>query len=231
MEQNKLENEFRNKLNQREINPSENSWDRLDAMLAVAEEKKPKRNYSWIYIAASIIGFAFLGTFFFNQSKNNGTIESNEVVIENNQKVEPIQKEANSIIPSNSQTESIAVISKVKNAKKNLQSIKSTIINQNQLAQNSNSDSLTIRLKNSQSIQKTEQLASSNSNNSVDEMLASVQTAPKVAFSKTAVKVNPNTLLSQVDGELELSFREKVINKVNKNYQTVKVALANRNQE
>jgi hypothetical protein len=62
-------------------------------------------------------------------------------------------------------------------------------------------------------------------------MLASVQTAPKAAFSKTAVKVNPNTLLSQVDGELELSFREKVINKVNKNYQTVKVALANRNQE
>ena len=232
MEQHKLENEFRNKLNQREINPSENSWDRLDAMLAVAEEKKPKRNYSWIYIAASIIGFAFLGTFFFNQSKNNGTIESNEVVIENNQKEEPIQKEAHSIIPSNSQTESIAVISKVKNTKKNPQAIKSTSVNQHQVAQNSNSDSLTIRLKNSQSIQETEQLASSNSNdNSVDEMLASVQTAPKAAFSKTAVKVNPNTLLSQVDGELELSFREKVINKVNKNYQTVKVALANRNQE
>jgi len=37
--------------------------------------------------------------------------------------------------------------------------------------------------------------------------------------------------LSQVDGELELSFREKVIAKVNKNYQTVKVALANRNNQ
>jgi hypothetical protein len=232
MEQNKLENEFRNKLNQREINPSENSWDRLDAMLTVAEEKKPIRNYSWIYIAASIIGFAFLGAFFFNQSVQNGTIERNEVVIENNQKVEPIQKEAHSIIPSNSQAESIAAISEVKKVKKNTRALKSTTINQNQLAQNSNSDSLTIRLKNSQSIQETEQLASSNSNNnSVDEMLASVQTAPKAAFSKTAVKVNPNTLLSQVDGELELSFREKVINKVNKNYQTVKVALANRNQE
>jgi hypothetical protein len=232
MEQNKLENEFRNKLNQREINPSESSWDRLDAMLTVAEDKKPVRRYSWIYIAASIIGFAFLGTFFFNQSDEIGTIESNEVVIENNQKVKPIQKETHSIIPSNSQTESIAVISEVKNVKKNLRTIKSTITNQNQLAQNSNSDSLTIRLKNSQSIQETEQLVSSNSNNnSVDEMLAAVQAAPKAAISKTAVKVNPNTLLSQVDGELELSFREKVINKVNKNYQTVKVALANRNQE
>jgi len=63
MEQHKLENEFKNKLNQREIKPSENSWDRLDAMLAVAEVKKPTRGYGWIYIAASIIGFAFLGTF------------------------------------------------------------------------------------------------------------------------------------------------------------------------
>ena len=232
MEQNKLENEFRNKLNQREINPSESSWDRLDAMLTVAEEKKPVRRYSWIYIAASIIGFAFLGIFFFSQSDKIGTIESNEVVIENNQKVEPIQKEANSIIPSNSQTERIAVISKVKNEKKDPRVVKSTIVNQNQIAQNSNSDSLIIRLKSTQSNQKTEQLASSNRNDkSVDEMLAAVQTAPKAAISKTAVKVNPNTLLSQVDGELELSFREKVINKVNKNYQSVKVALANRNQE
>jgi hypothetical protein len=232
MEQNKLENEFRNKLNQREINPRENSWDRLDAMLTVAEEKKPVRRYSWIYIAASIIGFAFLGTFLFSQSDKNETIESNEVVIENNQKVEPIQKEANSIIPSSSQTESIAVISEVKKEKKTPRVIKSTNKNQSQIAQNSNSDSLMIKLKSAQTIEKTQQLAPSNSNNnSVDEMLAAVQTAPKAPISKTAVKVNPNTLLSQVDGELELSFREKVINKVNKNYQTVKVALANRNQE
>lgn len=232
MEQNRLENEFRNKLNQREINPSENSWDRLDAMLTVAEEKKPIRRYSWIYIAASIIGFAFLGTFFFTQSNKIGTIESNEVVIENNLKVKPIQKETHSIIPSNSQTESIAVIPEVKKVKKNPRAIKSTITNQNQLAQNSNSDSLMTKWKSAQSNKVTEQVASSNSNNSsVDEMLAAVQTAPKAAISKTAVKVNPNTLLSQVDGELELSFREKVINKVNKNYQSVKVALANRNQE
>ena len=232
MERNKLENEFRKKLNQREINPTENAWDRLDAMLTVAEEKKTSRSYSWIYIAASIIGFAFLGTFFFNQSDQNGIIESNDVVIENNQKVKPIQKDANSIIPSNSQTESIAIISEVKNVKKNPRVKQSTSVNQNQVAQNSNSDSLTTRLKNSQFIQETEQITSSNNkNNSVDEMLAAVQTVPKAGNSKTAVKVNPNTLLSQVDGELELSFREKVINKVNKSYQTVKVALANRNQE
>jgi hypothetical protein len=231
MEQHKLENEFRNKLNQREINPSENSWDRLDAMLTVAEEKKSKRNYSWIYVAASILGFAFLGTIFFSQSDKNVTIESNEVAIENNQKAVP-KKEGHSIIPPNSQTESIAVISKVKNVKKNPRVIKSTVKYQNQVAQNANSDIVIPMIEKEQTIQKTEQFASSNiSDNAIDEMLAAVKTTSKTANSKTAVTVNPNALLSQVDGELELSFREKVINKVNKNYQTVKVALANRNQE
>ena len=231
MEQNKLENEFRDKLNQREINPSESSWDRLDAMLTVGEEKKPVRIYSWIYIAASIIGFAFLGTFFFNQSDNNGGFESNDVVIENNQKLEPNQKVVPSI-PSNSKTESTVVISEAKIVKKNTRDVKSTIINQKQVAQNFNSDSLPTRLTDKQIMEKTEQLASSNSkSNSADELLAEVTTTSKEANSKNTVKVNHNTLLSQVDAELELSFREKVINKVNKNYQTVKVALANRNQE
>jgi len=48
---------------------------------------------------------------------------------------------------------------------------------------------------------------------------------------KPVVHVNASNLLSQVDGELELSFREKIINKVSKKYQTVKVALSNRNLE
>ncbi|MNR56271.1 hypothetical protein D3C85_1768130 [compost metagenome] len=46
---------------------------------------------------------------------------------------------------------------------------------------------------------------------------------------KSRVKINANDLLNQVDGELELSFREKLISKINRNYQTVKVAVANRN--
>ena len=50
-------------------------------------------------------------------------------------------------------------------------------------------------------------------------------------LGKTPIKVNASSLLSEVDGELELSFREKVINKIDKNYKTVKVALANRNQQ
>ncbi|MFC6243640.1 hypothetical protein [Flavobacterium psychroterrae] len=71
MEPNNFEKDFREKLNQRKIEPSDKAWDRLDAMLSIAEEKKqPKNNKRWIYIAASIVGFLLVGTFFFNQKKN-----------------------------------------------------------------------------------------------------------------------------------------------------------------
>lgn len=227
MEPNKFEKEFRNKLNQREISPSENSWDRLDAMLTATEEKKPKRGHTWMYVAASFVGFLLMATFYFSQKGN--TIENQKVVMENNRKVES-KKEVLSVISSDSKSETVVVVSEEKQGKKNSRVANSIIANQ--VEQNSSSDSSVLAVGQKEDDQEKEQFVSSNiSDNAIDEMLAAVKTTSKTSNSKTEVKINPNTLLSQVDGELELSFREKVINKVNKNYQTVKVALANRNQE
>jgi hypothetical protein len=71
------------------------------------------------------------------------------------------------------------------------------------------------------------------SNSKSDEVLLADldQAFKKAAKQKAEVKVDAKSLLSQVDGELDLTFREKIINKVNKNYHEVKVALANRNKE
>ena len=72
MEPNKFEKDFREKLNQRKIEPSDKAWDRLDAMLSVAEKKQPKKkNNRWLYIAASLVGFLLVGTFFFNQKQSD----------------------------------------------------------------------------------------------------------------------------------------------------------------
>ena len=70
MEPNNFEKDFREKLNERKIEPGNQAWDRLDAMLSIAEEKKTKKSRKWLYIAASIVGFLLVGTFFFNQNKN-----------------------------------------------------------------------------------------------------------------------------------------------------------------
>ena len=63
-----------------------------------------------------------------------------------------------------------------------------------------------------------------------ENLLADLDKSSKQATNqKLAVKVDAKSLLSQVDGEMEYTFREKVLNKMNKNYKEIKVALANRN--
>jgi len=71
-----------------------------------------------------------------------------------------------------------------------------------------------------------------NTSKSDESLLASLdKSAKESASKKSSLKVDAKSLLSQVDGEVEYTFREKMLQKINKNYQEVKVALANRNNE
>ena len=60
----------------------------------------------------------------------------------------------------------------------------------------------------------------------VEELLHSAE-----KIKTPSIKVNASSLLSQVDGEVEHTFREKIFTRINKNYQQVKVAVANRNNQ
>ena len=60
------------------------------------------------------------------------------------------------------------------------------------------------------------------------EKLLAVTDAPK---EKQKVKVNANSLLSSVEGELNQEFRETTLQRLNRNFKTVKTAVANRNYE
>ncbi|SHF78274.1 hypothetical protein [Flavobacterium defluvii] len=235
MEPNNFEKDFREKLNQRKIEPSEKAWDRLDAMLSIAEEKKPKKNKKWFYIAASIIGFLLVGTFFFNQKKNTADINKTVVIEENIQKdsaVKPILNKADSIetqkvIAEKASTETAIQKSNKENNRNQISN--KTIENElNQIAESS-----IINNQEKQSINNQTAVAENSKKENVDQLLETAENkvVAENPVKKAKVKVNAANLLNQVDGELELSFREKVITKVNKNYQTVKVALANRNQQ
>ena len=87
----KMEEKFRKELNNRQIKPSENSWDRLDAMLTIAEEKKSKPKFLWMYVAAITIGLLLTATLVFNQFNKHNVEPINNVVIE--QKSNPIKNE------------------------------------------------------------------------------------------------------------------------------------------
>ena len=227
MGQNKTDNDFRDKLNQREIRPSENAWDRLDAMLTVAEEKKPKRSYGWLYVAASFIGFLLIATVFFSQTEEMIDIKRNPVAIENNSQ-KPVEKETIATpetLPKTTQSATIAAVSNPKHPKeikvKTINNPSIQVLEINQIPKNPE------LIANNIINQKTEQQTTPVK---VDELLAAVAKTP-TGNAKPSVKVNAKSLLSQVDGEVNLSFREKMLRTARRNYQEVAEAVSTRNTQ
>ncbi|WP_124020627.1 hypothetical protein [Flavobacterium aquariorum] len=232
MKKSVIENQFQEKINAREITPSKASWDRLDAMLTVAE--KPKRNFKWMYIAASLFGFLLIGTLYFNQNKAETTIANDSIVV-NEPKVIPEIEVTTVKLNSEKKVEA------VKNTKEQLAStgIKPEA-GSNRVLFNKERQAPEKEVIQEQQIpiinQKAEQkiVLQKSTYVNADELLASVDNTSQKKSSivvKSNVKVNSNELLTQVDGELDLTFREKAIKTVNQNFKAVKLALSNRNSE
>ncbi len=229
----KLEKQFKTQLQSREIQPTPAAWDRLDAMLTVAEEKKAGFNYQWLYIAAALIGFIAIAYVFLSNptpavdAPRNEVVEQNQPAIQKNQdsieKANQLQDKVE-VVPAAFQNKQQAV------AENQPKQRKSTSIQQKSIPQPVTTSEKSIALESSINHQKTEQInPTSPVKSTVNPETALAQTEIKLGTS--AIKVNASNLLSKVDGELNLTFREKVIKSINQNYQNVKVALANRNQE
>jgi len=247
---NNIENQIREKLNSREIQPSDKSWDRLDAMLTVAEEKKTKRSFfsfKYIGIAASVLVFVTLGMFLFNQEEKV-LIPNNEIVTTPEVQKPIINKEQ-----FQGEEDKIATISeghsKISNQK--------SVIKSQQVSINNQKDNQNPIINRQKEIEflvagdvaavknipkvistepiivqpKKEQASKKSSYIDVDALLASAEKSNDKKQKTNKINVDVNDLLSNADKEVETNFREKVISKISKNYQEVKTALANRNQE
>ena len=238
MEPNKLDIKIKEHLHFREIQPSEMAWSKLDAMLTAVDpinrqqtKKKPKRKFTWMYIAASFAGFLLIATIYFNQ-RSNGIIDAkNKVVIQNGGEAQSKKENPTVIIAKDQLDEIIGIPAVKKNNIANVTAVSTekSIVNKSISNQN---PIIEVSVHNQNLEKKSINLQSTAV--SVDELLAAVENPSKKEMQSQQneiVRVNATTLLSEVDGELELSFREKIINKVSKNFQTVKVALSNRNLE
>ena len=252
MEPNKLDKKFKKALQQREIAPTPAAWDRLDAMLMVAEEKKAAPKYNWLYIAATIIGFIAIAVIFFSKTEQLVDVQRDDVVYEN---AMPIQSKDS--VKSENQKEGLTPSETVaenqnnktdQQIKSNPSNLKTNLIDKKQINQNPRQqkneaianqtnkpkgESIITRAEGELAVgnQKTEQPDQLSNPIKItnEQQFANTESNPKIG--KTPIKVSASNLLSEVDGELERSFREKVINTIDKNYKTVKVALDNRNQK
>ncbi|WP_291132786.1 hypothetical protein [Flavobacterium sp. UBA7682] len=244
MEPNNIEKQFRDKLNAREIQPSAQAWDRLDAMLSVAEEKKTRKPFGFLFIAASILVFVTLGLFLFNQ---NGTeVNPQNTVVGTETKIDTVQKgiekNQNPIIEKSQEQQ--VVINKFQsspeaepNSLERSGKNQKTNTNQNQIIKDK-----PIEFQNSSDVAQKDLPRIAEQKEIIvkkpivlksdESLLADLDKSAKQSTNqKSSLKVDAKSLLSQVDGEVEYTFREKMLQKINKNYQEVKVALANRNNE
>jgi hypothetical protein len=232
MKKSAIENQFKEKLSSREIMPSSVSWDRLDAMLTIVET--PKRNFKWMYVAASLLGFLLIGSIYFNQNQDEVVFKKNDIVVTDSKTV-PEVKSISKPLMSSKKIKSKSSISVPSEVVKKLPKENENIVFENannQLEQKVTNQEQQISIINQKTEQKNVLRKSKYVN--VDELLASVDSFSKnenTEVLQSNVKVDSKELLSQVDGELELSFREKALKVVNKKIKTATVALSNRNSE
>jgi len=227
MKPNKIDNQIREKLNAREIQPSAQAWDRLDVMLTVSEEKKPKKGYGWFFVAASTILFFGLGFFLFNSNETTEINNSTPIVTTINEEIDTVETNKINVI-SVENVKSVLVQNEI-NKSKPARNIKSVETNKETKSENVLEEKIT----------SNSQLPTPNSYKYVspENLLAEVQTGEKVITSdkkispKTKMKVDANSLLTNVEKELDENYRETTLDKLNRKFQDAKSALANRNYE
>lgn len=241
MAQNKLETQIKEQLNAREIKPTEMAWDRLDAMLSVAEEKKSKKGFGWLSIAAVFVGLLFGGFVLFQLNSNDIQIENSVVNQESNpDKVETSTENQNEIVPST--TEISTEVAQVKSTNN-----KRSIINQNQNQNQNHHQSNQKSIQNDNPILEKQELIADNSlSNEIkiepnikvvpitvnpDLLLAVVESNKKEKGSKSSLKVSAKSLLAQAEGEQKQDFKETRFQKLKRNFKTVKTAVSNRNNQ
>ncbi|MEY4084635.1 MAG: hypothetical protein RL074_422 [Bacteroidota bacterium] len=224
MEPNKFETQIREKVSAHEITPSDSTWERLEAMLSDKIESKSNRNFIWIPVAASLL--ISIGLFFntnglrdFTKDKGvravaNSTNSTKNHTVEKSTAIKVLPQEKRVAISSVNQSHLIKQTSvKMRIGKMN------GSISQIQNRISSNEKEIESKTQNT--------LVESEKDNEKGIRVSILKQVPV----NEKIKVDANSLLSEVDRELEQTFREKVITKIGKNYQEIKVVLVTRNQE
>lgn len=226
---NNFEKQLKKSIQNRTITPSESSWDRLDAMLAVSENNKTTKKNYWLPIAASLLLFSSIGYFFYNQNTNEKPFQ---------------QQSKTSIVQKNEQnlTRKNGIENKINTSTTKLAT---TTFRTNEAINNSSTSSQNkTEIKNNlpqlvnNNLEQTNEISSistteqkSYSYITPERLLAEVEgrkTTPTTTKTfKPAVKVNANELLFSVENELNQTFKEKALQK----FKEAKSAFANRNYE
>lgn len=239
----KLEKHIKERLEGRKLTPSVQAWDKVSAKINIDE--KPKQKGWYLYaIAASFIGILFISIFFFKseESKEN-TIQ---VVEEINTKEEQIKTKTDDINFKNIEpTKSTVVeIDSNNSAQEKLDDNNLGVLPvQTKVAQETVKEPLQdsflkesngiIAQKVNEVVAQVEFLENTNAEVSDAEIDSLLRTAQRQILSEQLFtesgSVDAMALLSEVEIELDDSFRDQIFDALKDGYSKLRTAVADRN--
>lgn len=244
MAPNKFEKHIKEKLDDREINPSVEAWQKLSDQLDVSEEPK-KGEYFWYGIAASFIGLLIVSILYFNSN--------NSVNIPDVQVVDAADETIEKVIPTEPIIETDSKFEVIKNDKIKLPVVEVKPIHSNQASKLKNQitsveeiepiadkvmalEDFKDQIINTKILEIIAQVDSLEQGNitltdaEVDVLLrdAQMEILNAKLFSQNG-SVDAMALLTEVEDELDTSFRNQIFDSLKDGFQKVRMAVANRN--
>ncbi|TYA57986.1 hypothetical protein [Formosa maritima] len=241
----KFEENIKDKLENRTLQPTSQAWNTLSNKLDADAKKSSKKIVWWLGIAASLVGILFMVNIF----NSTSDINNSESIIVNteDQKGENFQdksiKESNltKVVIEDSKTEiehlvemnttSKSLTNNVVVNKKNQinkgsitevePNVESEIVIDKPILVLSTSEVELAQNENQESIKKTK--------TNIDALLSKAQQNLTNKNHIKSYSIDPDALLQDVEQDLDESFRAKVFETIKTNYKRVKTAVAERN--
>ena len=246
MEPDKFEKYIKEQLDKREINPSEGSWDKLSRQLPLTGQRKSKR-YFWHSVAAVFIGVLIVSSLYFNSEVT--PVETPIELVETPQKKEIIPKMEEVLSEKIKGKEQLVIAKKEVNGTKGKiakKKVFSALENTSAMAASEESD------KDDMDSMATERKTDELLDAKIAELVAQVdmleakdipvsdaevdsllRVAQQEIFAKKVFGMEGNVdamaLLSEVEGELDQTFREQIFNSLKDGFLKVRTAVADRN--
>ena len=242
MAPNNIENSIKDKLEKRALTPSVDAWSKLSNKLDVQEKKQNNKAYWWLGIAASIIGVVFVVSQFLNDNTQEISIpkiadspeviqdeKSNAIVLENTDlnTVEDLSASPIEIHDVKKEQDIVTVVKKSELAKKEV--AKSASIVETPRKELSFEEQKIQDVVAQVQIMKNENQEITDAD--IEQLLIEAQKEIKLnrLNNETLNVVDANALLQDVEQELDQSFRSKVFEALKSSFDSVKTAVAQRN--
>ena len=253
----KMEEEMKQKLEERRIEPSADAWQRLSSQLDNKDNSKPRSGFWWIGLAAACIVILLILKIRPGNNENNtvpvivDTIEEAEGLnetVENDSQLNSAANEEEEIIPKEISEERLVestANTNEKDAAEEVQKSRSPLVRIARAEESipdetdrTSEEPTNILMEEKASLESklTENTAEVTvstevSNAELDELLekARKRLNSEATQKKKEISVQAQALLDGVEDDLDRSFRERVFRTLVSGYQSVRTAVAERN--